>query len=673
MDRLFNPRSIAVVGATPKDGKIGNTLLKNLMHFEGDVYAVNPKYDEVLGFRCYPSIESIPEEVDLAVVAVPYNYVLDVLRGCVKKNVKNVVVISAGFKEAGRFDLENELKYICRKHGINLVGPNCLGIMNAHINLNATFSRIFPSKGDIAFLSQSGAFILAVLEWARETDVGFSKVVSLGNKAVLDESDFICYLAEDDQTEVIMLYVEGIEDGRKFVNTVKSIDKPIVVFKCGRTDAGARAVSGHTGSLAGSYTVYKTVFRQLGIVEANTIEEFFDFSLILRRIRRIDGGIAIITNSGGPGVAAADAVEELEMDLARFDGKTIESLKSILPPIANIYNPVDILGDSDADRFGNVFNVVIDDGNVGAVVAILTPTAQMDFEKAANLITTKKPVVTCFMGGESVKDAVKILREKGIINFLDPYRAVKSLKAVKTYELRKKVEKTFKRFRVDMERLREIIEGIGDKRFIGFEGFRILECYGISVPPYGIARSAEEALKVADEIGYPVAMKVISPDIIHKTDVGCVELNVKREKVIPTFNRLVKIAEDFLNAEVEGILIQKMISRGREVVIGVKKDPQFGHIAMFGFGGIYVEVFRDVSFRLLPLSEEEAFDMIREVKVYRILKGVRGEKPYDIKGVVDLILRVSQMSQDLDLLEVDLNPVFVYERGYYVVDCKIMR
>ncbi len=673
LDGLFDPKVVAVIGATPKEGKVGNILLKNLKNFRGKVYAVNPKYEEILGFECYPSVEEIPDEVDLAVVAVPANVVPEVLESCGRKGVKNVVVISAGFKEAGNYALERRVAEICRRYGMNMVGPNCLGIINTHNGLNATFGGVMPPKGDIAFLSQSGAFILAVLDWAKANDVGFSKIVSLGNKAVLDEADFMRFLAKDEETSVIMLYLEGVSDGRKFMEVAREVSKvkPVIAMKSGRTEAGAKAASSHTGSLAGSFVAYRTAFRQCGIVEAESIEDLFEYSLALRRIRRVEGGIAVVTNSGGPGVMASDAIEEFGLRMAKFESGTIEKLREFLPPMANVYNPVDVLGDADAERFGKALKVVEKDKNVGAIIAILTPTAQIDFFKASEFVlSVDKPVITCFMGGESVRSAVDVLKRHGIVNFLDPVKAVKSLKAAMDYgRMVERLEAPKDGVDVKAD-VRPLLKG---KRILTAESFEVLKAYGIPVPPYGIAKTAEEALKIADRIGYPVAMKVVSPDILHKTDVGCVKLNVKREEVISTFFELVKRAEDYLKADVEGVLIQKMMPKGREVIVGMKRDPQFGPLLMFGMGGIYVEVFKDVSFRIAPIGREDALEMVKEVKAYGILKGVRGERSSDINAIVDVILRVAKLSVDCEeIVEMDLNPVFVYERGCCVVDAKMV-
>ena len=662
MEELFKPKAIAVIGATPKEGKVGNTLLKNLSKFKGKIYAVNPKYKEVLGVECYPSVKDLPEDIDLAVIAVPAKVVPKVLEECGEKGVRAVVVISAGFREIGNYKLEMELVEICKRYGIKMVGPNCLGIVNTSNGLNATFSSVEPLRGRIALISQSGALIVAMMDWALANNIGFSKIVSLGNKALLNECDFIEYLSNDDETEVIALYVEGIEEGRRFMEIAEKCRKPIVAIKSGKTSVGAKAVSSHTGSLAGSYEACRTAFRQSGVVEAESVEELFDFSTVLSYIKGFRGGIAIVTNSGGPAVMASDAVEKYNLNLASFERETVEMLRSIAP-YGNVYNPVDILGDADAERFCRALDVVAKDRNVGLILAILTPTATIDGIKVAEkIVKINKKVVGCFMGGRSFEEAVRILREKGIANFNDPVKAIKAIASVQFYSRRTK-RKEFLRFDVDIRKVKELL-----RRGLYFE---VVREYGIPIPPYGIARSAEEALEIADKIGYPVAMKVMSPKIIHKTDVGCVKLNVTRSEIVKTFYEILRRAEEF--GDVDGVMIQKMMPAGKEVIVGMKRDPSFGPLVMFGMGGIYVEVFRDVSFRIAPINKEDAEEMVREVKAYRILQGVRGEKPLDVDAIIDVILRVSQMVMDLEeILELDINPIFVYEKGCCAVDVKVI-
>ncbi|RZN37735.1 MAG: CoA-binding protein [Methanophagales archaeon ANME-1-THS] len=688
--RFFNPERIAVVGATPKEGKVGNILLNNLMVFRASakdvsIYPVNPHYEEILGIRCYPSVLQIADRVDLAVVAVPAMSVPEVLEQCGKKGITNVVVISAGFKEVGRAGaiLESELVRICETSRIQLIGPNSMGILNTHADLNATFGRAAPAKGAIAFLSQSGAFVLAVIDWARTAHVGFSKVVSLGNKAVLDECDFLEYLVMDDETEVITLYLEDVRDGRRFMEVVSQVTstKPVVVLKSGKTDAGARAASSHTGSIAGSVEAFRTAFHQAGVIEANSIEDLFDFSLTLSRMRGIKGGVAIVTNSGGPGVMAADALDELGLELASFERGTLEQLRAL--QIANFYNPVDVRGDADSELFGAALGIVAGDAQVGAILAILSPTAFIDFVRAGDYVlefSDRKPIIPVFMGGERVSETIERFRAYGIRNYFDPGRAVKALSAVKQYTASKeRVRAPPPHFTVDratVERLLKPVEGEVARMGMGLQGFKILDAYGISVPNYGAAKTAEEALEIADRIGYPVAMKILSPDIVHKTDIGCVKLGVGREQVAETFFEIIHRAERYTSARrIEGVLIQEMIEGGKEVIVGMKRDPHFGPLMMFGLGGIYVEVFKDVSFGIAPLSKDDALDMIRNVRAYRLLRGVRGERMSDINSLVDVILRFSQLSTEFPvILEADLNPIKAFEhgKGCCVLDFKMV-
>ncbi|HID43846.1 MAG TPA: CoA-binding protein [Archaeoglobaceae archaeon] len=681
MHGLFEPESVAIVGATPKEGKVGNTILKNIIAgFKGRIYPVNPSYTEILGIKSYSSVLDIPE-ADLVVISVPANSVIEVLKQCGEKGIKNAVVISAGFRETGRRGalLEVELSRICREYGINLVGPNCLGIINTHLSLNASFSKKSPPTGEIGFLSQSGALIVSVIDWAIAKNIGFSKIVSLGNKAVLDESDILNFLEKDEKTRVIMLYIEGIEDGTKFITTARRVSKkkPIVVMKSGKTEAGAKAASSHTGSLAGSYTAFQAAFQQSRVIQANSVEELFDYSLVLSSIQKLEGRVSIVTNSGGPGVIAADAIDSYGLEAANFGENTIRKLRELLPPEASFYNPVDVLGDSDADRFGKAVKIVAEDEDTGVIVAILTPTAQIDFDRAADcILETPGNMVTCFMGEESVSGAVEKLKEHGIVNFFDPVRAIRALSAVKSYEEAKRKRKIEPQtFMVNREEVRRIIDEVKRRRIkiVGVDALRILEAYGIRTAPYGLARTADEAVELAEKIGYPVAMKVVSPHIIHKSDVGCVKINVGGEDVRRAFFEILMRAEQIANARIDGVLIQKMVTDGKEVIVGMKRDPQFGPLLMFGLGGIYVEVFQDVSFRIAPISREDALEMVRSVKAYSILRGVRGEKSSDIESIIEILLRVSQMSIDFpEILEMDINPVKVFEKGYYAIDFRVI-
>ncbi|MCS7144100.1 MAG: acetate--CoA ligase family protein [Archaeoglobaceae archaeon] len=677
MRSFFYPHSIALIGASGETGKVGNVILKNLKNFKGRVYPVNPKYSEIDGFKCYSSISSLPETVDLAIIAIPARFVAKTLEECGLNGIRNVIVISGGFREVGveGAKLEMELIQIARKFNINLLGPNCLGMINAEIGLNATFSEITPRSGKVAFLSQSGAFILAVILWAQKNKFGFSKVVSLGNKAILSEADFLEYLAEDPATDVIMLYVEGIQDGRRFMEIAKKVakKKPIVVMKAGKTESGARAASSHTGSLAGSYEVYKTAFEQCGVIVAESVEELFDYAFALSKNRKA-GSVAIITNSGGPGVMASDAIEIHGLKLAELSNETIEALRNFLPPSANFYNPVDILGDADTDRFSKALDLVAKDQNVGTLLAILAPTAQIDFYKAVKSVNSiQKPIFCCFMGIDEKNE--EILIENRIPNFFDPTRAVKSISAVERYSRFDFSEIESERFEINREEADRVFSEFVNSgaRYIGVEGMKLLECYGIPTAPWGIAKNADEAERIAESIGYPVAMKIVSPDVIHKSDIGALKLDVNKGEVRSSFYEIISRVESYMpEARIDGILVQKMVKGGREVIIGMKKDLQFGNVIMFGLGGIYVEVFKDVAFRIAPISKKEAYEMIKSVKSYALLKGVRGEKMLDINTLAETIMRFSQLSTDYPISEMEINPLKVFEKGCVAVDFRML-
>ncbi|WP_456369898.1 acetate--CoA ligase family protein [Geoglobus sp.] len=678
MDGLFYPESIAVIGATPRRGKVGNTILRNLKSsFRGEIIAVNPNYEEVDGVRCYGDVSSMPR-VDLAVVVTPARSVPGILEEIGKKGIRNAVVISAGFREAGveGMRLENRVAEIAERYGINLVGPNCLGVINTDIGLNATFSREVPDSGNIAFLSQSGAFILAVIDWAKHAGIGFSKVISLGNKAVLDEVDFIRYLATDEQTEVIVLYLESVSRGREFMRVVESVfrEKPVIVLKSGRTESGSRAASSHTGSLAGNYEIYRAAFDQCGAVVAETVEELFDFALTLSRYRR-GGKLAIITNSGGPGVIASDFADTYGVEMARFESKTVEELRKVLPPHSGFYNPVDILGDANSERFGKALKIVENDGNVGVLMTILTPSDTLNFTECARFVLdARKPVITCMMGGRSVEDAVRVTRAKGIPNFFDPARAIRAIKVVEDYSRmvgRRREEHP--EIHANRETAREFIMRHGPG-YVGLEAMELLSAYGIPVAKWGIARTPEEAREVADRIGYPVALKVLSPDIVHKSDAGGVRLNVSESEVERAFREMMlNIERKFPHARVDGVLVQEMVGGGVEVIVGVKRDPSFGPVIMFGLGGVFVEVFRDVTFRVAPLSRRDAMEMIKKVRAYRLLSGYRGAKRMDISSLADVLVRVSVLAvENEEVVEMDLNPVKVLESGCVVVDARMV-
>jgi len=690
MKEFFKPSSIAVIGASRDERKLGFGILKNIIDggFGGKIYPVNPKADSILNLKCFKSVSSIPDSVDLAVIVIPSQFVCDVAEECGKKGVKGVIVISAGFKEVGEEGRKREerLVEIVKKYGMRLVGPNCLGIIDPVNNLNASFAFDMPPKGKIAFITQSGALGTAVLDWACKEKVGLSKFVSFGNKADVSEIDLIRYLSEDEDTNVILLYIEGIKDGRKFIEVAKevSMKKPVIALKSGTTSQGVKAVSSHTGSLAGSDKAYDAAFLQSGVIRVYSVEELFDTALAFSYQPLIKGEkIGIITNAGGPSIMAVDATEKSGLEVAQLSDETKEYLKSFLPPAANTNNPVDVLGDALADTYGKALRKLISDNSVDGVIAILTPQVVTQIKETAEEVVKvskefKKTIVSCFMGGKRMEEGIRILLGNSVPNYPYPERAVSSLKNMVKYRrwVEKEKGKVIK-FEVEREKAKEFVEKLKNekKNIIGdIEGREFISYYGINTINSYLARDIEECKKYAKQIGYPVVMKLVSPDIIHKTDAGGVKVGIKNEEEAEVaFNEIIDSAKRYKSdARIEGVQIQKYIENGIEVIIGVSKDPQFGHLIMFGLGGIYVEVLKDVAFRVVPLTEKDAEEMIEEVKTSKILSGFRNIPPADKEGIKQTILRVSQLCCDFpEIKEMDINPLMVMEKGAIAVDVRI--
>ena len=681
LNRIFKPTSVAVVGASRKEGKVGHSVLKNIIEygFEGEIFPINPAADEILGLKCYKDVSEVGA-VDLIVVCVPNVIVPEVIR---RASAKGAVVISAGFREIGKEGLQLEQELLDAAKGrTRIIGPNCLGIIAAYSKLNASFSAKAPEPGHIAFISQSGALCTAVLDLADKEAIGFSYFISLGNKCDVDEADLLEFLKDDEHTKAIALYLEGVTDGKKLMCAAEACNKPVVAIKSGRTAEGAKAASSHTGALAGSYEVFKTAARQSGITVADSLKELFDictgFSLL--KIPETNK-VAIVTNAGGPGVLAADACAEYGLELVRFSDSTIRKLKDELPPHASIYNPVDVLGDATADRYEKALEAVIADENVAALLVILTPQAMTEVEKTAEVVAKfqdLKPIVASFMGGTDVEAALPILKAHGVPNYDEPRRAVRVLGALNEYRGRElKMEEKRARKGIKVERnvmvVRKIIEetrAAGTLVINEREGRRILKAYGIPVPEEDIASSPDEALEIARRMGFPVVLKAFSPELLHKTDVGGVQFADDEGELRDAYFRILSNMHRF-NMKIEGIIVQERVE-GVEVIVGVTRDPQFGHVLTFGLGGIYVEVLKDVSRRILPIDEDEAEEMIREIKAYPLLMGYRGSPKADISCIKDVILKLSQIPLDFpEINELEVNPLITGERGCKAVDVLI--
>lgn len=694
LEALFNPSSVAVIGASKEPGKVGHEVLRNVIAsgYKGEVYPVNPKADVILGIKCYPSVLEVPEDIDLGVVAVPAAIVPQIAEEAGRKGVKALVIISAGFRETGRegTELEKRVVDVCRKYGVRVLGPNCLGVMDTYTPINASFAAETPLRGNIAFVSQSGALCAAVLDWSLEEEIGFSKFVSLGNGADIDEADLMSALAEDEDTEVILVYLEGVKDGEKFMKVARGVTrrKPVIVVKSGVTDAGARAVSSHTGSIAGSDLAFDVAFRQAGIIRAFTIEEVFDLAETFSTQPVPKGpNLAIVTNAGGPGILATDACERHGLKMAPISTEIVERLRERLPPEASFHNPVDILGDATAWRYRFALETILKSPDVHSVLVILTPQAMTDAEETARAIVEVrkkfqyKPIVTAFLGGEMIRKAVRILTESRVPSYLFPERAVYSLSTLVKYGeyvMAPPLEPA-PHLKINRGKVAAIFKKVREENRVtltGSEAIEAAKACGVSAPTVRLATTAKEAVLMAEDIGYPVVLKIESPQILHKTDIGGVKLNIdSAEGVKKAFSEIVENAHRYMpKASLHGVNVQKMIPQGKEMIIGAHRDIVFGPLIMFGLGGIYVDFLRDVSFRLAPLTREMASDMIRETRAYTILRGIRGEPKSDIDSIVDVLLRVSQLVTDFnEINEMDINPLFVYEdgKGCLALDVKI--
>ncbi len=709
LDAIFSPESVAVVGASATPGKVGHDIFVNILKggYQGTLYPVNPKAKSISSVRAYATIGDLPEAPDLAMIILPPHLALQAVKDAIDKDVKGIVIVSAGFKEIGGQGLETENKIValCREAGVRLVGPNCLGVINplADVSLNASFSIRMPKPGNVSFMSQSGALCTAVLDFAADREFGFSKFISIGNKADVDEVDLLRYFHEDPNTEVILIYVEELQRGQEFIKAAKEITggdinpKPILVIKSGRTRAGAQAAASHTGSLAGSEAVYDAIFDQAGIIRVDGIDELFDFATAfayknenalgkLRRKVPLGNRIAIVTNAGGPGIVATDMTVVSGLELARFSEETLASLKSHLPVTANVHNPVDVIGDAAHDRYENALISVIRDEGVDGALVILTPQSMTNAMGTAEAIVriarrSQKPILCCFMGIIDVSSGVKYLQENGVPVYRFPENAAKAFGALYRYsKWLNRQELAPYDLKQNRSCGREIIESClaAGKTYIGeLEGTKLLSCYGFEVLPTELAATAEQAVQLADGMGYPVVMKIVSPQIIHKSDAGGVKINLADAAAVQSaFDQITQGAKAYAaDAQIDGVLVQKMAAKGLEVILGANRYPKFGHLLMFGSGGVMVEVFKDVSFRLAPINRNNARFMVRGIQGFALLNGFRGSAKADIEAVERLLVCLSDLLMDNpEIKELDINPLLVHPEGQgaTVADCRFI-
>jgi len=681
LDKLFTPESVVVIGASRTPGKVGYDIVSNLKEsgFVGPIIPVNPAGGELLGLQVYKSLADYPETIDLVVIVLPAELVIQAAKDAVRKKAGAVVVISAGFRETGDEGrrAEQDLADIVTSGGARLLGPNCLGLINTANNLNASFAGGMPEPGSIAVFSQSGALCTAMLDMAAGRHLGLSKLVSIGNKADISEVDMLKTLAHDESTSVIVGYLEDISSGDQFVKAAEEASnaKPVIILKSGTTAAGQKAAASHTGVLAGEETAYGAAFKRSGVCRADTFDALYDYATAFAMQPVIDGNqILIITNAGGPGTMAADAVEKSGLEVAVLDRNIATALRGQLPAAASVGNPIDVLGDADPERYVAALMAAQQDDAVDGILVLLTPQAMTKPAETARAIAEnmdgRKPVLASFMGGSGVLPGRRELAAAGLPDYESPERAVAALKAMYDYGVwKKRPERMVTRFPVNRRRVERIISRRqrANRLQLGeVKSKDILRAYGFHTMEGRLASSLEEAAEIARFIGFPVAMKVVSPNIIHKTDLGGVKLNLASSQEVEDAYELMmlRILRHVPDAVIEGIYVEKMADHGLEVIIGMTRDPQFGPMLMFGLGGIFVEVMKDVTFHLAPITEEEAIQMLKSTRSYEMLKGKRGSKQVDIHALAGALQMISQLTTDFpQIVELDINPLIVGEIG----------
>ncbi len=659
LDKLIIPSSIAVIGASASPEKIGYQIFDNLIknNFIGEVYPINPKGGEILGKNVYDSVLSIDEEIDLAVICIPSKFVVGALKECGEKGIKSAIVITAGFSETGEegTKLQEEIVTICQNAGISLLGPNCLGLINTDINLNASFANSMPNKGNISFISQSGAMITALIDWSKTTSLGFSKIFSLGNKAVLKEADLLKYLYSDDSTKVIISYWEQLnvspELTEVFIKNAKR--KPTVVLFGGKTAAGAHAAASHTGSLVSSYLAVETYLRQSGVIIADDLEDLFAYAALFSTYNKIGGDrVAIITNAGGPSIASSDAIIKHSLQLATISDETKARLQKVLRPEAPVGNPIDVLGDASDTEYKDAMEIVANDPNIDALLVLLTPQSSTKVEETARHIIdlkTDKPIISAFIGGASVESGCKIIESAQKICFLYPEMGVKALRALVDFSTKK----------VEISNSNTPTE-----TFDMSNKDNLLKKFNLPVLGYIEVNNETELRAAAENIGYPLVLKTAQKDISHKSDAGGVKLNLKNETdLLAAFTEVGSPA-----------IVGKMVKGKHEIFLGIKKDANIGTVIAFGTGGIYSEVYKDLSYRIAPISTEVAKEMIAETKMGAILAGARGQMAYNIDEIAKIIVNTSSFADNFEnITEIDFNPMIADESGeFYLVDARII-
>ncbi len=693
VEPIFFPRSIAVIGASRHKGKVGYAILRNLLvnEFQGTLYPVNPNAESVQGIKAYPSIGDVPDQVDLAIVTIPADAALEAVEACGKKGVRGLVVITAGFREIGGIGVEreNRLKELVKRYGMVLVGPNCMGVINTHpdVQMDATFAPTPPLRGHISFLSQSGALGVAILDHARNLKLGFAKFASLGNKADVSGNDLLMSWEDDPETKVILMYLENFGNPRNFVRIARRVTKkkPIVAVKAGRTEAGSRATVSHTGSLGGSDIAAEAAFTQTGVLRANSIEELFDYAMAFARQPLPNGRrVAIVTDAGGPAIMCTDFLIENGMEIATLSDATVASMRAWAPPEASLRNPVDLIASAGAAEYRKAVQAVLRDDGVDAVIAIYVPPIVTEEVAVASAIVeasrgSPKPVLCNFLGRSEESPGFVELVTNSIPSYLFPESAARTLAAMHRHRAYlERDEGTFPAFTVDRPaagRTLAAARAAGRTRLRETEAMDLLKAYGFTTAKTRMAKDVNDAVAAAIAIGFPVVVKAVGPALVHKTESGAVALDLRDEKDVRA--ACARISKKLEKAKVpwEGFVVQEFVKGGRETILGMVRDKVFGPLLAFGLGGIYVEYLKDVAFGLAPLTDMDARRMIRSIRTYPMLEGVRGEAPSDLPALEDALARLSVMVTDLEeIQEVDLNPVAALEagNGVRVLDARIL-
>ncbi|HOD17868.1 MAG TPA: bifunctional acetate--CoA ligase family protein/GNAT family N-acetyltransferase [Candidatus Cloacimonadota bacterium] len=698
LDNIFKPKRIAILGIAINPQSVSGRILSNLVTggYNGVVYPVNPSVEAVMGIQCYPDVQSLPHKPDLAVICSEASAVPEQVRECGDAGILGIIIITAGFKETGARGkkLEQEIAALRLNYpGMRIMGPNCLGFISPASKLNVSFGDGMPNKGNIAFVSQSGALCTSVLDWAIQAKIGFSHLVSIGNMLDVDFGDLIDYLGEDEETRCILLYIESISEAREFMTAARAFarSKPIIAYKAGRFPESAEVAASHTGAMAAADNVYDAAFQRAGIVRIDDIGKIFDVAELVGR-KKIPAGdrLAIVTNAGGPGVMATDELIALNGTLAKLDAKTMDALNENLPESWSHGNPVDVLGDARPKRYAKAVSIVLEDPNVDAVLVILTPQAMTNPSGTAREIsklaeTAKKPILAAWIGGARMEEGLAILAEANIPAYKTPEQAIgafiilvdygKNLRAL--YETPRDIPVEFSLDRAEFRKKFDKICAEGNSVLSETTSKDLLEAYGIDTTMPQAAKTAEEAVAVANKIGYPVVLKIMSPQITHKTDAGGVKLNLHSADDVRTAFRQIteQVKARFPEAEIEGVTVQPMLEtdKGVELILGIKQDPVFGSVMMVGTGGIYAELFKDIALELPPLNEKLARRMLERLKIYPLLKGYRGKPPVNIDKLIEVLIRMSYLAADYpEITELDINPLLATPEKIMALDARVV-